>query len=647
MHRDLKTQNIFLTRSNIIKVGDLGIARVLESQYEMASTLIGTPYYMSPELFSNKPYNYKSDVWALGCCVYEMATLKHAFNAKDMNSLVYRIIEGKLPPMPKEYSCDLGDLIGTMLSQKPEKRPSVRQILKKPFIRQNIAIFLQTTKLPEKRRKKTSESSSNKSDGSSELQARAGSDHMQKPQKNKVKSPVKNKPASPDSVAKNRMSETVVSISTLSKVDIDILETEKEDSNSGHVMLADEPRTHLNVKEKDSKKQLNIMSLDQENQGKTNSASRATGDQRRLKTVPTDNIDTLKLLQPIQKNDAMLNAEDLEDTDKLLEPFIPVIEPDGLPLKSEDLQSNACSGFQPHSSVSEPSLSRQRRQRDQRAVNSDQFHEVPPRPLPSLPTALHHAVKKTQSSESATSVNQSKNIQILISEDNRPLSARERRRLKQSQEEIFNYEPTARRYSVGSEQQSSNGPRKSIVGNSSNHSIPNIALAEKNVARSHSLSEDDLSSSASSSEKSEGDLKDGKSDSNEMQDLVQLMTQTLHMEKDQMPLIPCREFRLHRKYRDTLRLHGKSAGVVEEICFGDIPQDNLSAPEKFRRMIEALRTDVVQGLGVKLLEEVYDIMEEEDDTKKEVQLQKHLGDKYTIYSQKVRQLKFFEENSKF
>lgn len=59
LHRDLKTQNVFLTRTNIIKVGDLGIARVLENQCDMASTLIGTPYYMSPELFSNKPYNYK------------------------------------------------------------------------------------------------------------------------------------------------------------------------------------------------------------------------------------------------------------------------------------------------------------------------------------------------------------------------------------------------------------------------------------------------------------------------------------------------------------------------------------------------------------------------------------------------------------
>jgi len=96
LHRDLKTQNIFLTKSKIIKVGDLGIARVLESTADMATTLIGTPYYMSPELFSNRPYNYKSDVWALGCCVYEMATLKHAFNARDMNALVYKILKGKV-----------------------------------------------------------------------------------------------------------------------------------------------------------------------------------------------------------------------------------------------------------------------------------------------------------------------------------------------------------------------------------------------------------------------------------------------------------------------------------------------------------------------------------------------------------------------
>ncbi|XP_074646198.1 uncharacterized protein LOC141902392 isoform X3 [Tubulanus polymorphus] len=156
LHRDLKTQNIFLTKSKIIKVGDLGIARVLEGTNDMATTLIGTPYYMSPELFSNKPYNHKSDVWALGCCVYEMSTLKHAFNAKDMNSLVYKILKGKMPSMPKQYSPELLDLIKAMLNQHPEKRPSVNRILRDNYIKRNIAIFLEGTK----RSRRSSSSSS-------------------------------------------------------------------------------------------------------------------------------------------------------------------------------------------------------------------------------------------------------------------------------------------------------------------------------------------------------------------------------------------------------------------------------------------------------------------------------------------------------
>lgn len=146
LHRDLKTQNIFLTRSKIIKLGDLGIARVLDNSNDMATTLIGTPYYMSPELFSNRPYNHKSDVWALGCCVYEMATLKHAFNAKDMNSLVYKILRGKMPPMPIQYSQELTNLIRAMLDQNPARRPSVNKILRDPFIKKNIAIFLEGTR---------------------------------------------------------------------------------------------------------------------------------------------------------------------------------------------------------------------------------------------------------------------------------------------------------------------------------------------------------------------------------------------------------------------------------------------------------------------------------------------------------------------
>ena len=153
LHRDLKTQNIFLSR-NIVKVGDLGIARVLESPDAMARTFIGTPYYMSPEIFQNIPYNYKSDIWALGCCVVEMATLKTAFSAKDLNSLAFKIIVGKQPSIPSNYSVQLKQLIQCLLARDPKQRPSVNQLLKLSFIRSHILAFLH-----ERRKNSTQEKS--------------------------------------------------------------------------------------------------------------------------------------------------------------------------------------------------------------------------------------------------------------------------------------------------------------------------------------------------------------------------------------------------------------------------------------------------------------------------------------------------------
>ena len=79
-----------------LQVGDLGIARVLDGSCDLAKTVVGTPYYMSPELFSDQPYNHKSDVWALGCCVYEMATLKHPFSAHNINALMVKIVRGQV-----------------------------------------------------------------------------------------------------------------------------------------------------------------------------------------------------------------------------------------------------------------------------------------------------------------------------------------------------------------------------------------------------------------------------------------------------------------------------------------------------------------------------------------------------------------------
>ncbi|XP_040189066.1 serine/threonine-protein kinase Nek1 isoform X6 [Rana temporaria] len=142
LHRDIKSQNIFLTKSGTIQLGDFGIARVLSSTVELARTCIGTPYYLSPEICENRPYNNKSDIWALGCVLYEMCTLKHAFEAGNMKNLVLKIIRGSYPPVSMHYSYDLRNLLSLLFKRNPRDRPSVNSILEKPFIFKRIEKFL-------------------------------------------------------------------------------------------------------------------------------------------------------------------------------------------------------------------------------------------------------------------------------------------------------------------------------------------------------------------------------------------------------------------------------------------------------------------------------------------------------------------------
>ena len=116
---------------------------MLDASTELAHTVIGTPYYMSPEQFAGSPYNHKSDIWALGCCLYEMASLRHAFTASNITSLMYRILHGEVPPLPEhEYSDDLSSLVQSMLSRDAAQRPSVHQILRLAYIKRHIRVFL-------------------------------------------------------------------------------------------------------------------------------------------------------------------------------------------------------------------------------------------------------------------------------------------------------------------------------------------------------------------------------------------------------------------------------------------------------------------------------------------------------------------------
>jgi NIMA (never in mitosis gene a)-related kinase len=144
LHRDLKSQNVFLTANNTVKLGDFGISKVLENTNDVAMTVQGTPYYMSPEVCQSKPYDYKSDVWALGCILYELATLKHAFNAENLLGLVFKIVQDKQDPIPNIYSQELKNLVSLLLIKDERQRPNVLDILRMDFVKQHMRLFVET-----------------------------------------------------------------------------------------------------------------------------------------------------------------------------------------------------------------------------------------------------------------------------------------------------------------------------------------------------------------------------------------------------------------------------------------------------------------------------------------------------------------------
>jgi non-specific serine/threonine protein kinase/NIMA (never in mitosis gene a)-related kinase len=97
---------------------------------------------MSPELFRNRPYSYKSDIWALGCVLYEMCNLRHAFDAQSLQGLAIKILKGHYPPIMGTYSKQLKDLITRMLSTKSSQRPTIIEVINKPFVRKKIVQYL-------------------------------------------------------------------------------------------------------------------------------------------------------------------------------------------------------------------------------------------------------------------------------------------------------------------------------------------------------------------------------------------------------------------------------------------------------------------------------------------------------------------------
>ena len=133
LHRDMKSANVFLFSNGCAKLGDLNVSKV--ARRGLGYTQTGTPYYASPEVWKDKPYDHKSDVWSLGCVLYEMITLRPPFRAKDMEGLFNKVCKGQFSRIPERFSDDLFKIVQYLL------RPSCEQILQHPIVLKRIEYF--------------------------------------------------------------------------------------------------------------------------------------------------------------------------------------------------------------------------------------------------------------------------------------------------------------------------------------------------------------------------------------------------------------------------------------------------------------------------------------------------------------------------
>ena len=124
VHRDIKCANIFMTKDGIVKLGDLNVSKI--AKMGILKTQTGTPYYASPEVWQDKPYDKRSDIWSLGCVLYELTALSPPFTASDIKGLYQKVLKGVYPRIPPSFSADLTSIIKSLLQVEPKNRASIK-----------------------------------------------------------------------------------------------------------------------------------------------------------------------------------------------------------------------------------------------------------------------------------------------------------------------------------------------------------------------------------------------------------------------------------------------------------------------------------------------------------------------------------------
>merc|ERR1719428_1515045 len=142
LHRDLKSQNLFLSSTGRLRIGDFGISKVLDCTAAFAKTTIGTPYYLSPEICLERPYSWSSDVWAMGCILYEMAALRVPFDAPNIRALVSKITREPMPVVPSRYSPELQRLCRDLMQRDEKRRPTAAGVLRYSIVQAEIRNML-------------------------------------------------------------------------------------------------------------------------------------------------------------------------------------------------------------------------------------------------------------------------------------------------------------------------------------------------------------------------------------------------------------------------------------------------------------------------------------------------------------------------